>query len=98
MSNMQINPAWQHAQIANEGGEGYNPHAKWIVRQVAPITARRSAPVVRMLRDERGNLIGSDKLATLLAKDEARLLKITDASARALTEKSINHARQQLGI
>ncbi len=94
----KINPAWKaYNDVMNEGGEGFNPHAKYISAPVAAV-ARPAAVANKMLRDQRGNLIPADKLQAALDKDIARLSKITDASARALTEQSIAHARQQLGL
>lgn len=94
-----INPAWKNWQaLQNEGGEGYNPHPKWIERAE---TTKVSAPVTatdkRMVRDERGNYVPAHKLAASLADDIAKLSRITDASARAIVEASIAHARSQLG-
>lgn len=90
----KINPAWQAwNDLQNEGAEGFNPHAKWIA--AAPVRAVSSDN--RMLRDERGNLIPAAKLAARLAKDESRLSKIADLSARLITQQSIDFARAQLG-
>ena len=96
----KINPAWKaYNDSMNEGGEGFNPHAKYIAAPVVVAAAACPAAVAnKMLRDQRGNLIPADKLQAALDKDVARLSKITDASARALTEQSIAHARQQLGL
>lgn len=92
----RINPAWRQWQdLQNEGGEGYNPHAKWI--SAAPVANRVAQPAGGMLKDERGNLVPAAKLAARLARDQQRLSIITDASARAITLAAINHARAQLG-
>lgn len=97
----KINPAWKaYNDLQNEGSEGYNPHPKWIVGspQAAQPKTVAAAASTTMLKDERGNLIPSDKLHARLEKDLARLERITDPSARAITEQSIAHARRQLGL
>ena len=97
MSNVTINPQWlAYNSLHNEGGEGYNPHSKWIAK-VAPVAAAaaKAAPV-RYLRDERGNTIGSDKLAARLAAEEATLPRLTDAGAIEGLQKRIAFARAQL--
>lgn len=95
----KINPAWKaYNDLINEGGEGFNPHPKYIASTVAATVRPAAVATNKMLRDQRGNLIPADKLQSALDKDLARLAKITDASARALTEQSIAHARQQLGL
>lgn len=96
---LKINPAWQDWQITqNEGGEGYNPHPKWIEVAASPKAATTTTKTDnRMLRDERGNYIPASKLAAAMERDIARLDKITDATARAIVEAGIAHARAQLG-
>lgn len=92
-----INPAWkQFNDLVNEGGEGYNPHPKFIARQVAPVAAKAPAAAARLVKDERGNLVPAAKMAERLSKDEARMTKITDASARAITQTAIDFARAAL--
>jgi hypothetical protein len=92
-----INPAWkQFNDLYNEGGEGYNPHPKFIDRQAAPVVAKHSAATARLVKDERGNIVPAAKMAERLAKDEARLARVTDASARAITQASIDFARAAL--
>lgn len=87
-----LNPAWiKHNALYNEGGEGYNPHPKYVMRQPA-----KPSVSSRMVKDERGNLIPSHKLAERLAQDEARLQTITDDSARAIVIQSIEFARAAL--
>jgi hypothetical protein len=90
--NVTINPAWvAHNALYNEGGEGYNPHRKWIAKlSVKPSLA------VRMLKDERGNLIPADKLAARLARDIERRARITDPSAIEIIDASIAYAREAL--
>ena len=98
MSNMTINPAWKaYNDINNEGGEGYNPHPKFIARAaIGASVAAKAAADSRILKDERGNLIPAAKMAERLAKDGARLARITDESAKAITQASINFARAAL--
>ena len=98
MTMTTINPAWtQYNELVNEGGEGYNPHPKFIARQAAPVTKPTVAvAAARMLKGERGNYISAAKLAERLARDEARLSKITDESAKAITQASIDFARAAL--
>ena len=92
----KINPAWiAYNDLQNEGGEGYNPHPKYIAASTPVATARKSVSV-RMLKDERGNLIPADKMAARLARDESRISKTTDASALQIVQASIDYARAQL--
>lgn len=98
MSNVTINPDWlRYNAFQNEGGEGYNPHRKWIAKAAPQASRVAASSDNRMLRDESGNLIPARKLAARLATDEARLLKITDETARRITQAAIDHARAQLG-
>ena len=95
MSNVTINPAWkQYNDLQNEGGEGYNPHPKWIAPAVAAAAVETDN---RMLRDERGNLTPAAKLSARLAADLARLPALTNAYAVEICQASISHARTQLG-
>lgn len=93
-----LNPAWkQYQDVVNEGGEGFNPHPKYITRQSVPAVAKPVATASsRMVKDERGNTVPAAKMAERLAKDEARLAKITNESARAITQASIDFARAAL--
>ena len=98
MSNVTINPQWlAYNNLHNEGGEGYNPHRKWIAK-TAPATVPAVAKTTdaRMLRDERGNSIPAAKLAARLAKDTATLPTLINESARAIVQASIDFARAQL--
>lgn len=93
-----INPAWkQFNDLHNEGGEGYNPHPKYIARAAAPVVAPAAKAVAnKLVKDERGNTVPAAKMAERLAKDEACMLRITDASARSLTQARIDFARAAL--
>lgn len=93
-----LNPAWKaYNDLANEGGEGYNPHPKFIARAATPVVATAAKAVAnKLVKDERGNTVPAAKMAERLAKDEARLTKIADASARAITQASIEFARAAL--
>jgi len=94
----QLNPAWKRFNdLHNEGGEGYNPHPKFIAAQSAAAAPKTGAGAAsRIVKDERGNHISAAKLAERLARDEARMLKITDESARAITQAAIEFARNAL--
>lgn len=95
--NKIINPAWKtYKAVELEGGEGYNPHAKWIDAPAAAVKPAAAAVKTRFVRDERGNLMNADKMAARLAKDEATICRLTDASAIAIFEKSISFARAAL--
>ena len=97
MSDSRINPAWQaFNDLVNEGGEGYNPHAKWIAK-AATAKAVVASTNNRMLRDQSGNLIPARKLIASMERDITRLASITDESARIITQAAIDHARSQLG-
>ena len=97
MSNFAINPKWlAYNDLQNEGGEGYNPHAKWIAKAAAPVVTSTAASDKRILRDERGNLIPAAKMAARLAKDTATLPRLTDESARRIVQASIDFAAAQL--
>jgi hypothetical protein len=94
-----INPAWiAYNDVQNEGGEGYNPHPKYVARAAAVVApaAALSALTNKLVRNQRGNLIKASAMAEQLAKDEARLPKITDAYGRKLTEEAIAYARAAL--
>lgn len=93
----KINPAWiAYKRDMLEGGEGYNPHPKYISVSTAKPIAAASRPAPRMLRDERGNYIPADKLAARLAADEAALASVTDATAREMLIARIEYARKAL--
>ena len=97
MSNVTINPAWlRWTSVENEGGEGYNPHPKWMAKGSAPAVAAKASTENRMLRDERGNLIPAGKLAARLESDSARLATLSNDSARKITQAAIDFAKQQL--
>ncbi len=96
-----LNPAWKaFNDLHNEGGEGYNPHPKWIARQAAPVAVKPAVAAAsgasKYVKDERGNTMTAAKMAERLAKDEACMLRITDASARSLTQARIDFARAAL--
>lgn len=92
---MMINPAWKAwNDLQNEGGEGYNPHAKWIAKPVSATVA--AAQSSRMLKDESGNLIPESKLRARLAKDKARLETATNPSAIEIIKAAIAFAESQL--
>ena len=95
MGQMMINPAWTAWQnLQNEGGEGYNPHAKWIAKPIsATVVAAKSS---RMLKDESGNLIPESKLQARLAKDKARLETVTNPVAIEMIKSAIAFAEAQL--
>lgn len=39
---MQVNPKWaEYNRIVNEGGEGYNPHPKYITSAARPVGMTR---------------------------------------------------------
>lgn len=99
-----LNPAWRaYNNGMNEGGEGYNPHVKWLI-QVAPAAVaqarRTAAPAsrdMRLLVAQNGNAVRAWQLAEELAKDERRIAG-TAGAAREITQAAIDHARRQLGI
>lgn len=101
-----INPAWKaHNDLYNEGGEGYNPHNKFVTNtgKPAPRPAYGVAtptPVKhtgRALRDERGNVIMESALRARLEKDEAKLPGLTNAFGIKIVTEAIEFARKQLG-
>lgn len=98
----KINPEWKkYNDFFNEGGEGYNPHKKWISAEEkteAKTTAITSSATAndRLLKDQRGNHIRESALRANLEKDLARLEKVTDPFARKIIEESIAHAHAQL--
>lgn len=96
MSNVQINPEWlAYNNGMNEGGEGFNPHAKWIPRQTCEV---RSFTGDQLVRDYAGRTVRASKLRESMALDEKRLARITDPTARDITQRYIDHAKQQLGL
>lgn len=91
MSNWMINPEWsKHNAIYNEGGEGYNPHSKWIAK---PATVQA---IGRLLRDQNGNVIKESVMRAKLAELTERMTRLTDATAIAITQETINHYTAQL--
>lgn len=101
----KINPEWKkYNDLQNEGGEGYNPHKKYISANIGQKEISKTSPTAnagtidRLLNDERGNLIRESKLRENLAKDLVRLQKLTDQYAIAIVAKSIAHAKNQLCI
>jgi hypothetical protein len=91
MSNWNINPEWsKHNAIYNEGGEGYNPHNKWMQKS-ATVQA-----VGRILRDANGNVMKESVMRTKLAELTERISRLTDATAIAITQDTINHYTAQL--
>ncbi len=97
----KINPEWKkYNDFFNEGGEGYNPHQKWIADEGKPVD-NTSATVEqkksdRLLKDQRGNNIRESVLRANLEKDLARLEKVTDPFGKKILEESIAHAKAQL--
>ena len=90
MSNVTINPAWKaYNDGMNEGGEGFNPHSKWIAK-VAPVSsAVAAAQSSRMLRGADGNLIPESKVRARLEKNIAKLPSLTNASAAEIISAEI---------
>ena len=90
---MQIlNPKWKaHNDFYNEGGEGYNPHPKYINRD-APAKPQSE----KMVKGMNGNMVRVSALKAGLEKDLARMEAITDPFARQITQKHIDFARQAL--
>ncbi|MCT8281730.1 hypothetical protein [Xanthomonas translucens] len=90
----KINPEWlAFNNLINEGGEGFNPHPKYI-----SATATAQAPIVansagKVYRDSRGMPI--DPLAQI-ADAETRLARVTDPFGRELIERSIANYRKML--
>jgi hypothetical protein len=97
----KLNQAWQsYNDLNNEGGEGYNPHPKWITarRDLATTTAAQTKRTTEnLVRDLRGNLISESALRSQLANNRTRIATITDPTARVIVQRSIDHAIAQLG-
>lgn len=97
---LKINPEWkQYNDLMNEGGEGYNPHKKWIPagkETAVTVSSTASAGQDRILKDQRGNNIRESAIRANLHKDLARLEKVTDPVGRKILEASIAHAQAQL--
>ncbi|KQP37589.1 hypothetical protein ASF44_14700 [Pseudorhodoferax sp. Leaf274] len=91
MSNSHtINPAWKAwNDVQNEGGEGYNPHEKWIAKTAAPVAAKTPAHLDRMLRQADGRPVPESKVRARLEKALATLPTLTNASAIAIFERDI---------
>jgi len=91
MSNWKINPDWsKHNAIYNEGGEGYNPHNKWMQQ---PTKAQANG---RLLRDQQGNVMQESVMRTKLAELTERMGRLTDATAIDITQRTITHYASQL--
>jgi len=80
--------------VINEGGEGYRPD--YAMRNAAPVVARKVVADT-ILKDSKGRPVPRSKVEGWLAADLARLDKITDATARAITERAIAEYRATLG-
>ena len=94
MSKMTLNPAWKrHNDYYNEGGEGYNPHSKWIAAPVAAPAVEVKSPSGKVYRDSRGMPIDP---AALLAESEARLATLSDPIAIKLVQGTIAKYRAML--
>ena len=90
MSNVTINPAWlAFNDLINEGGEGFNPHPKWIAKTAAAVAPVATVKADRMLRDARGNTVPESKVRARLAKSLATLPTLTNASAIELFRADI---------
>lgn len=88
----KLNPEWtRYNNLQNEGGEGYNPHPKYIA--VAASVAASPVSAGKVYRNRQGRQI--DPVA-LIAESEARLARVTDKLARAAIEKSIAEYRAML--
>lgn len=100
MSNFAINPEWKaYNDVMNEGGEGYNPHRKWVAKSaVAKAAASVAGEGDRMLKDQDGNLIPASKMALRLEKNIARRAGLTNAYAIEIVEESIAFDRAALGV
>ncbi len=96
--SMKLNPEWKKwNDLQNEGGEGYNPHPKWIQADSSSIPSSatpKSSP--RLVRDMRGNYISSIKLMEQLKKDERRLALFPEGNP--IIQESVDHARKELGL
>ena len=93
-----LNPKWKsYNDFQNEGGEGYNPHPKFIRTQAIEQRQSGQQPTPnRMLRDQQGNLVPELKLRASLDRLKTRLAGISDASAKTIIQASIDHAERQL--
>lgn len=99
MGKKIINPAWKwHNDTYNEGGEGYNPHPKWIdsegkpeVVSVTPSNERLiSVPgISRLLRES--------EVRASIAEAQERLTRLTDPSAIRITKEGIAAYTKALG-
>lgn len=98
MNNVTINPAWlAYNNLQNEGGEGYNPHQKWVAKVAAPVAAKSAATADRMLTQADGRVVPESKVRARLAKSEATIATLTNASAVAMFERDIAADRALLG-
>jgi hypothetical protein len=99
MSNVTLNPAWKsYNDGMNEGGEGFNPHQKWVVKASAPVAAKTPGAVDRMLTLADGRVMPESKVRARLEKALTTLPTLTNASAIALFERDIAADRAALGL
>lgn len=101
MKNSKINPKWKsYNDLNNEGGEGFNPHSKFISpnptqpKKQPPLTNNQSG----YCRDERGNTVARETLAKRLEKDIELIQRLTNDYAIKITQESINFAKKELGL
>jgi len=100
----KINPAWiSYNNLHNEGGEGFNPHPKYLVSTPAKAVSAKPAQAAAstanaddLIKDERGQWVRRSVLVARLADYEKRLPGITDKFAREIVQKSIDFARAAL--
>jgi len=66
---MTINPLWAaYNNIHNEGGEGFNPHAKHIQTGGEPLWSKLDDEAARLLRILNGTSESDSRFAELTAK------------------------------
>lgn len=82
--------------VINEGGEGYRPACAQ--RSDRTVAQRAPGAVDRMLRDAQNRCVPASKVAARLARDQARMLTLTDATAIAIVQESIDADRALLGL
>lgn len=100
----KINPEWvKYNNLHNEGGEGYNPHTKWL-NNMPGYDAVTGQPEVKVERDpvmdklvkdtvKDGNVYHLREILERYEQDVARLPKLTDAIAIKQTEAAIAKRR-----
>jgi hypothetical protein len=98
-NGMALNPEWKkYNDFQNEGGEGFNPHQKWIVESgnKKPDHAKTGGydPLVR---NQMGNYVRASALRADMCKCQQRLETVTDETAKEILIKSIEHAKKELG-